>query len=60
MLVIATALVVLYAFVTTRTGIGRQTNVGGKPPLRPPEGSRRQGGISRVTCCLLLNIARAF
>jgi hypothetical protein len=38
----------------------RQTNVGGKPPLRPPEGSRRQGGISRVTCCLLLNIARAF
>jgi hypothetical protein len=42
MLVITTALVVLYAFVTTRTG------------------SRRQGGISRVTCCLLLNIARAF
>jgi hypothetical protein len=38
----------------------RQTNVGGKPPLRPPEGSRRQAGISRVTCCLLLNIARAF
>ena len=38
----------------------RQTNVGGKPPLRPPEGSRRQGGITPFTCGLLLNIARAF
>jgi urease beta subunit len=28
--------------------------------VRPPEGSRRQGGISRVTCWLLLNVARAF
>jgi hypothetical protein len=56
-LVIATALVMLYAFVTTRTVIGRQIYAVGQPMLAPISGRRMMLHKSGVTHSLARFIA---